>query len=125
MTDIQCQTSDHILTITLNRPDALNAFTVGMGDALIRAFDEASDNDAVRAVVVTGAGRAFCAGMDLRGEGNVFGLDVSQQPTLMARRVCAPSWTSAPRNSASAHRRCRASIPGGASRTERAAPASG
>lgn len=82
MTDIQCQISDHILTITLNRPDALNAFTVGMGDALIRAFDEASDNDAVRAVVVTGAGRAFCAGMDLRGEGNVFGLDVSQQPTL-------------------------------------------
>ncbi len=82
MTDIQCQISDHILTITLNRPDALNAFTVGMGEALIHAFDAASENDDVRAVIVTGAGKAFCAGMDLRGSGNVFGLDTSQQPSL-------------------------------------------
>ena len=45
-------------------------------------FRHASDDDAVGAIVVTGAGRAFCAGMDLSIEGNVFGLDESQQPTL-------------------------------------------
>lgn len=79
---IQCEIRDHILTITLNRPDALNAFTVQMGEELIQAFDAASENDAVRAIVVTGAGRAFCAGMDLRGEGNVFGLDESLNPSM-------------------------------------------
>ena len=49
---------------------------------MVNAFNHASDDDAVGAIVVTGAGRAFCAGMDLSIEGNVFGLDESQQPTL-------------------------------------------
>jgi enoyl-CoA hydratase/carnithine racemase len=71
-----------ILTITLNRPEQLNAFTVAMSEELIDAFGRASSDDAVRAVVVTGAGRAFCAGMDLAVDGNVFGLDESQRPTL-------------------------------------------
>ncbi len=53
---------DSILTLTLNRPDKLNAFTIKMGHELIDAFDRASDDDAVSAIVVTGAGRAFCAG---------------------------------------------------------------
>ncbi|PHQ83315.1 MAG: enoyl-CoA hydratase [Thalassobium sp.] len=74
--------TDSILTITLNRPEQLNAFTVEMCEELIRAFDSASTDDEVRAIIVTGAGRAFCAGMDLSREGNVFGLDESIQPTL-------------------------------------------
>jgi len=61
LTDI----SDHILTITLNRPDRLNAFTGKMMEELIAAFDQADADDDVRAVIVTGAGRAFCAGADL------------------------------------------------------------
>lgn len=73
---------DHILTLTLNRPDQLNAFTVEMADELEHAFRRASEDDEVRAIVVTGAGRAFCAGMDLSVPGNVFGLDESQRPTV-------------------------------------------
>lgn len=72
---------DGILTLTLSRPDALNAFTVEMADELEAAFDRAAADDEVRAVVVTGAGRAFCAGMDLTAEGNVFGLDETLSPT--------------------------------------------
>lgn len=71
---------DGILTVTLSRPEQLNAFTVTMGVELERTFAEANDRDDVRAVVVTGEGRAFCAGMDLSSEGNVFGLDESQRP---------------------------------------------
>lgn len=75
--------SERVLTLTLNRPDQLNAFTVTMAEELIEAYGRASQDDGVGAVVVTGAGRAFCAGMDLnegRG-GNVFGLDESLSPT--------------------------------------------
>ncbi len=73
-----------ILTLTLNRPDKLNAFTVRMAQELIDAFGAASEDDAVRAIVVTGAGRAFCAGMDLAdtSRSNVFGLDESMHPTM-------------------------------------------
>lgn len=76
------QVNDHILTLTLNRPEQMNAFTVEMCNELIAAFERASADDDVRAIVVTGAGKAFCAGMDLSREGNVFGLDESMQPTL-------------------------------------------
>jgi enoyl-CoA hydratase/carnithine racemase len=76
------QVDDGILTLTLDRPEQLNAFTVTMAEELVDAYDRASADDAVRAVVVTGRGRAFCAGMDLSVGGNVFGLDESQQPTL-------------------------------------------
>ena len=57
--------SDNILTITINRPDKLNALNTQMIRDVLDAFDEADRNDAVRAVIVTGAGRAFCAGADL------------------------------------------------------------
>jgi enoyl-CoA hydratase/carnithine racemase len=73
---------DGILTLTLDRPEQLNAFTVTMAEELVAAFGRASDDDAVRAVVVTGRGRAFCAGMDLSVGGNVFGLDESLEPTM-------------------------------------------
>jgi enoyl-CoA hydratase/carnithine racemase len=74
--------NNNILTITLNRPKQLNAFTVEMANELIAAFEQANDNDEIRAIVVTGSGKAFCAGMDLSIDGNVFGLDESLQPTL-------------------------------------------
>src|SRR6201994_2791270 len=72
---------DGVATLTLNRPDALNSFTVTMAAELEEFFRTDATDDAVRAVVVTGAGRAFCAGMDLSAEGNVFGLDESLRPT--------------------------------------------
>lgn len=71
---------DGIALLTLDRPDALNSFTVTMARELEGFFRQVADDDAVRAVVVTGAGRAFCAGMDLSAEGNVFGLDESLDP---------------------------------------------
>ncbi|WP_093878485.1 crotonase/enoyl-CoA hydratase family protein [Streptomyces sp. TLI_105] len=71
-----------ILTVTLDRPGHLNAFTPTMAAELERTFTEVNDNDDVRAVIVTGGGKAFCAGMDLSSEGNVFGLDESRTPTL-------------------------------------------
>jgi enoyl-CoA hydratase/carnithine racemase len=74
--------SDGTLTLTLDRPDHLNAFTVTMAEELVDAYDRASRDDDVAVVVVTGRGRAFCAGMDLSAEGNVFGLDESLEPTL-------------------------------------------
>jgi enoyl-CoA hydratase/carnithine racemase len=63
---------DGIATVTLDRPDRLNAFTVTMQDDLIAAFDRIDADDNVRAVVVTGRGRAFCAGADLGGGGSTF-----------------------------------------------------
>lgn len=85
---IKYENDESILTITLNRPDNMNAFTVEMANELIDAFSKASDDDAVRAIVVTGAGKAFCAGMDLQeahngfDSDNVFGLDESLNPSL-------------------------------------------
>lgn len=66
------QLEEGILTITLNRPDRLNAWTATMARELISAFDRADNDDAVRAVIVTGAGRAFCAGADLERGGETF-----------------------------------------------------
>jgi enoyl-CoA hydratase/carnithine racemase len=89
---LKWEVADGILTLTLNRPDQLNAFTVEMADELEAAFRRASADDAVKAIVVTGAGKAFCAGMDLTRAGNVFGLDESLKPTLadMQQRLDDP-----------------------------------
>lgn len=73
--------ADGIATLTLHRPDALNAFNLTMARELEQVFLTDARDDAVRAVVVTGSGRAFCAGMDLSADGNVFGLDESLAPT--------------------------------------------
>src|SRR2546421_10752681 len=64
--------ADSIFTITINRPDKLNALNTQMIHELIDAFDAADSDDAARAIVVTGAGRAFCAGADLSGGGRPF-----------------------------------------------------
>ncbi|GAA2204594.1 crotonase/enoyl-CoA hydratase family protein [Nonomuraea monospora] len=72
-TEIEYGVTDRIATVTLKRPERLNAFTFTMRGELIEAFDLADADDEVRAVVVTGAGRAFCAGADLGGGGGTFG----------------------------------------------------
>jgi enoyl-CoA hydratase/carnithine racemase len=63
---------DHVATLTLNRPDKLNAVTPDMIDDLVAAFDRTDGDDAVRAVILTGAGRAFCAGADISGGAEAF-----------------------------------------------------
>jgi enoyl-CoA hydratase/carnithine racemase len=66
---------DGVLTLTLHRPEKLNAFTGTMMNEMIDAFDRADADDAVRAVIVTGSGRAFCAGADLSAGGATFNAD--------------------------------------------------
>src|SRR4051794_41354166 len=70
--EIRYDVADGVLTITLNRPDRLNAFTPTMMSELIAAFDAADEDDDVRAVIVTGEGRGFCAGADLERGGETF-----------------------------------------------------
>ena len=69
---IRTELADRVLTITLNRPERLNAWTSTMARELIEAFDRADADDEVRAIVVTGAGRGFCAGADLASGGETF-----------------------------------------------------
>jgi len=69
---IAYEVADRVATITLNRPEKLNAFTGTMMRELHEAFDLVDANDEVRAVIVTGAGRAFCAGADLSAGANTF-----------------------------------------------------
>jgi enoyl-CoA hydratase/carnithine racemase len=69
---IRYDVSDHIATITLHRPEQLNAFTGTMMNEMIAAFDRSDADDDVRAVIVTGSGRAFCAGADLAAGGETF-----------------------------------------------------
>lgn len=69
---IRYDVSDRIATITLHRPDKMNAFTVRMLGELTDAFDLADADDAVGAIIVTGEGRAFCAGADLAEGANAF-----------------------------------------------------
>jgi enoyl-CoA hydratase/carnithine racemase len=77
---ILTEIADGVMTITLNRPERLNAWTARMGDELIEAFDRADADDDVRVIVVTGAGRGFCAGADLGGGGETF--DPRRRPAV-------------------------------------------
>jgi len=79
---ITTDTSEGILTITLNRPERLNAWTGQMGEELRAAFERSDADDEVRVVIVTGAGRGFCAGADLEAGGDTF--DYSKRDTAGA-----------------------------------------
>ena len=77
---IKYEVAEHILTVTLNRPDKLNAFNATMMTELIDAFDKADADDDVRAIIVTGAGRGFCAGADLSSGADTFDRDARRGP---------------------------------------------
>lgn len=81
--EVLVETGEGVGTITLNRPDKLNAYTVGMGVALVDAFRTLERDDGVRAVILTGAGRGFCAGVDLEALGAMqAGRDAGDGPKL-------------------------------------------
>ena len=80
-TQIIYEVADHIATVTLNRPEQLNAFTNTMMRELLDAFDRIDADDDVRVVIVTGAGRGFCAGADLSGGGETFSRGGSDEQT--------------------------------------------
>jgi enoyl-CoA hydratase/carnithine racemase len=84
---IRYDVADHIATITLNRPDRMNAFTWEMVDAWAEALTEAQRDDAVRVVVVTGAGKAFCSGGDIQGMGERSERTPLQRKTELAGHV--------------------------------------
>jgi enoyl-CoA hydratase/carnithine racemase len=81
---IKYEVAKQTLTITLNRPEKLNAFNATMQRELIDAFDAADKDDDVRAIIVTGSGRAFCAGADLSSGADTFDRDARRGP---ARRL--------------------------------------
>ncbi|AZU02994.1 enoyl-CoA hydratase [Glycocaulis alkaliphilus] len=83
--------ADHIALITLNRPEAMNAFTREMGEEMAAAFDAADADAEVRCVIVTGAGRAFCAGADLSLGAETFNA-VSQAVASGALDETDPKW---------------------------------
>jgi enoyl-CoA hydratase/carnithine racemase len=85
MEQISTDLTDRILTITMNRPERLNAWTQTMFAELLEAFDRADADDEVRAVIVTGAGRAFCAGADLERGGETFTKREHQDPDEIPR----------------------------------------
>ena len=85
-TEIQYEVSDHIATITLYRPDKLNASTGTMMNEIIDAFDRTDKDDDVHAVIITGAGRGYCAGADLSAGAATFakgGSDVTDSSGLV------------------------------------------
>ena len=84
---LTCVIGDGLATLTLNRPGQLNTFTARMRDELIAAFDLTDADDAVRAVIVTGAGRAFCAGADLSAAGDTFDYAKRQDARREASRA--------------------------------------
>lgn len=77
-TEIEYEVQDGIATLTLNRPHRMNAYTYTMRAEMLDAFDRIDADDDVRVVVVTGAGKAFCAGADLGGGGDTFNKEKSQ-----------------------------------------------
>src|SRR5277367_1406848 len=91
---IKADVADRILTLTLNRPEKLNAFTGTMMNEMIDVFTRANGDDDVRAIVVTGAGRAFCAGADLSAGAATFDYDArSDRPDRKAGSGLNIDWS--------------------------------
>jgi enoyl-CoA hydratase/carnithine racemase len=90
MPTIGVETDNGVATITLSREERLNAYTVQMGVELFGAMHELDMDDSVRAIVITGAGRAFCAGADLGGGGDTFAGDRSWEDADRLGRKCLP-----------------------------------
>ncbi len=88
-TQILYDVKDKVATLTLNRPDKLNAFTGTMLNEMVQAFDLADADDDVRAVVVTGSGRGFCAGADLSSGGDTFARSDAESGSAPAE----PDWS--------------------------------
>ena len=72
---IKTNVENNVLTLTLNRPDRLNAFNLDMREEMIDVFTKANTDDEVRAIIVTGEGRGFCAGADLGAGKDTFNTD--------------------------------------------------
>jgi len=87
---VTVETANGVAVVTLNRPEKLNTFTRRMGEGLGRAYSAADADDAVRAVVVTGAGRAFCAGAAMEPGGDTFAAPTSDD--FSASPVHPPAW---------------------------------
>ena len=88
--DIRFEVTDGVAVITLDRPDRLNAFTGTMGRELGEAYRRCDESDSIRAVVLTGAGRAFCAGADLAAGGDTF--ERRAESDFSAAGVEPPAW---------------------------------
>jgi enoyl-CoA hydratase/carnithine racemase len=88
--DIRFEVRDGVAQITLHRPEQLNAFSGAMGRELGEAYRICDADDAIRAVVLTGAGRAFCAGADLAAGAETFGKQ--DEATFSAAGVDPPAW---------------------------------
>jgi len=92
-TSIQYRVDERIATITLNRPQARNGYTLAMADELRAAFDRADADDEVRAVVLTGAGKDFCVGADLSGGGFDLTQGAPDDPSSGASGASGASWS--------------------------------
>ena len=88
--DLTFELDDGVATLTLNRPEQLNTFTGAMGKDLERAYRRCDEDDAIRAVVLTGAGKAFCAGADLSGGASTF--EAQDASDFSAAAVNVPAW---------------------------------
>ena len=88
---LEYQLEQHVLTITLNRPDRLNALTRELENELFHAMRTADEDEEVRVVILTGAGKGFCAGADLEALGWISELDWSQVNTEDLRQKLMPS----------------------------------
>lgn len=84
-TEIKYELAHHILTITLNRPERMNAFTTNMANELVVAYKQASEDDEVKAIILTGEGRAFCAGADLALGEDTFNYDENKSGDNLER----------------------------------------
>jgi len=88
---ITCEIDRTIMVVTLNRPDKLNAYTGAMGSEIEAAFRKADVDDDVRAIIVTGAGRAFCAGADVSGSAASFDTSGQHGAGVFGNRLASGS----------------------------------